>query len=175
MSRDSSRSLALILLYAVMVLLVLGRTPLWLDEVQQFGNTRHSSLQELLRWVQVNAGASPLPYLLQRAVVSFLGYSSFAARLPAALCSIASCGVFAVLCFRFLDGGRWIGVAMFLVLPLQLRYGLEAGLWSRYRRGSLFAAFDLLWGTGSGGGSPELAVHGSRRGGRWSVFLTVVR
>src|SRR5579872_3848184 len=140
MSRDSSRSLALILLYAVMVLLVLGRTPLWLDEVQQFGNTRHSSLQELLRWVQVNAGASPLPYLLQRAVVSFLGYSSFAARLPAALCSIASCGVFAVLCFRFLDGGRWIGVAMFLVLPLQLRYGLEARV---YSQGLLFSLVSM--------------------------------
>src|ERR1700693_3326958 len=103
MFRASSRPLILIvLLYAGIVLLVLGRTPLWLDEVQQFGNTRHSSVQELLRWVQVNAGASPLPYLLQRAVVTVLGYSAFAARLPAALCSVISGGVFAALCFRFL-------------------------------------------------------------------------
>src|SRR5580698_2932487 len=116
------RSAALtLLLYTMIVLSSLSWTPLWLDEVQQLGNTRHSSVGELMRWVQVNAGASPLPYLLQRAAVDVLGYSAFAIRLPAALCSILSGVVFAALCFRFLDRGRWVGLVLFLVLPLQFR------------------------------------------------------
>jgi hypothetical protein len=141
MSRVSIRAAGLtLLLYALVVLFSLSWTPLWLDEVQQFGNTRHSSIQELMRWVQVNAGASPLPYLAQRAVVNALGYSAFAARLPAALCSILSGVVFAALCFRFLDRGRWIGLVMFLVLPLQFRYGLEARV---YSQGLLFALVSM--------------------------------
>src|SRR5580700_8299177 len=105
MFRVTARSAGWILLalYAFTVLVTLGWTPLWLDEVQQFGNTRHGTVPELLRWVQVNAGASPLPYLAQRAFVNVLGYSAFAARLPAALCSILSGCVFAALCSRFLS------------------------------------------------------------------------
>jgi 4-amino-4-deoxy-L-arabinose transferase-like glycosyltransferase len=135
------RSAALtLLLYTMIVLSSLSWTPLWLDEVQQLGNTRHSSVGELMRWVQVNAGASPLPYLLQRAVVDVLGYSAFAIRLPAALCSILSGVVFAALCFRFLDRGRWVGLVLFLVLPLQFRYGLEARV---YSQGLLFALLSM--------------------------------
>src|SRR5579871_838349 len=135
------RSAALTLsLYTVMVLFSLSWTPLWLDEVQQFGNTRHSSVPELMRWVQVNAGASPLPYLAQRAVVNVLGYSTFAIRLPAAVCSILSGVVFAALCFRLLDRGRWIGLVLFLVLPLQFRYALEARV---YSQGLLFALVSI--------------------------------
>jgi Dolichyl-phosphate-mannose-protein mannosyltransferase len=142
MFRDFGRSATFVLLalYAAVVLGALGRTPLWLDEVQQFGNTRHSTVQELLRWVQVNAGASPLPYLAQRALVNVLGYSAFAARLPAALCSILCGVVFAALSSRFLLRGSWIAVAMFLALPLQFRYGLEARV---YSQGLLFSLLSM--------------------------------
>lgn len=142
MFRASARSatIAMLALYTAVILAVLGQTPLWLDEVQQFGNTRHSTIPELLRWVQVNAGASPLPYLVQRAFVNLLGYSAFAARLPAALCSILCGGLFAVLCFRFLSGARLPAVIMFLVLPLQFRYGLEARV---YSEGLLFSLLSL--------------------------------
>ena len=53
MFRVSSKSamFTLLALYTAVVLAVLGQTPLWLDEVQQFGNTRHSTVQELLRRV----------------------------------------------------------------------------------------------------------------------------
>jgi hypothetical protein len=141
MLRVSARPLTLtLLLYAGIVFLVLGRTPLWLDEVQQFGNTRHSSVQELMRWVQVNAGASPLPYLAQRAAVNLLGYSTFAARVSAALCSILSGVVFAALCSRFLHRARWLALVLFLVLPLQFRYGLEARV---YSQGLLFSLLSM--------------------------------
>ncbi len=41
-----------------------------------------------------------------KAVVNALGYSAFAARLPAALCSILSGVVFAALCFPLVPGSR---------------------------------------------------------------------
>ncbi len=143
MSRTAAKSaiVALLVLYAAGVLGVLGRTPLWLDEVQQFGNTRHSTVAELLRWVQVNLGASPLPYLVQRGFVSVLGYSAFAARLPAALCSIFSGVVFAALCWRFLARGCLVALALFLVLPLQFRYGLEGRVYSQ----ALLFALISMW------------------------------
>jgi 4-amino-4-deoxy-L-arabinose transferase-like glycosyltransferase len=142
MFRASARSATFVplALYAAVVLVTLGWTPLWLDEVQQFGNTRHSTVQELLRWVQLNAGASPLPYLAQRAAVNVLGFSAFAARLPAAVCSILSGVVFAALCSRFLPRGRWVAVTLFLALPLQFRYGLEARV---YSQGLLFSLVSM--------------------------------
>jgi 4-amino-4-deoxy-L-arabinose transferase-like glycosyltransferase len=147
MFRVSAKSamFTLLALYTALVLAVLGRTPLWLDEVQQFGNTRHSTVQELLRWVQVNLGASPLPYLAQRAFVNVLGYSVFAVRLPAALCSIFSGAVFATLCWRLLSRGRLIALALFLTLPLQFRYGLEARVYSQGLLLSLLSMWLFLW------------------------------
>jgi 4-amino-4-deoxy-L-arabinose transferase-like glycosyltransferase len=91
--------------------------------------------------VQLNAGASPLPYLFQHVFSSWFGYSSFAARFPAALCSILSGAVFAAICPRFLDRGCWIALVLFLVLPLQLRYGLEGRV---YSQGLLFSLLTLL-------------------------------
>lgn len=192
-----SRSRILLAVYAAVLLSVLGLTPLWVDEVLQFGNTRHSNLHELIRWVELNAGAVPLPYLFQRAVVNLLGYSAFVARIPAALCSVLSGIVFAALCPRFLErGGRVIALATFLVLPLQFRYGLEA---RGYSQGLLFSVLSLwlylrlcdrpavglaaLYGSGVALGLysqpltvfPVLAqVFTAERRARWHVWIAVV-
>src|ERR1700690_2943222 len=115
----------LIAAYAAVVFAVLGIAPLWLDELQQVAAER-GSLSALLRWVQVNPGASPLPYLAQRAVVDLFGTSAFVARIPAALCSMAGAAVFAALCGRFGIRSRAWAVVVFLAIPLQFRYALEA-------------------------------------------------
>ncbi|HEX5430470.1 MAG TPA: glycosyltransferase family 39 protein [Bryobacteraceae bacterium] len=124
----------------MILLSAMGLTPLWLDEVLQLANTRGTSLHELIRWIELNAGAVPLPYLFQNAVVNALGTSAFAARIPAALCSALSGIVFAMLCPQFLKRGRAIAIAAFLVLPLQFRYGLEA---RGYSQGLLFCLISL--------------------------------
>jgi 4-amino-4-deoxy-L-arabinose transferase-like glycosyltransferase len=111
--------------YAALVSAVLGITPLWLDEMQQLVLGRES-LAALMRWVQLNPGASPLPYLAQRAVVDLFGASPYVARIPAALCSIAGAAVFAALCGRFGIRSRGWATAVFLAIPLQFRYALEA-------------------------------------------------
>src|SRR5208283_3817044 len=117
--------LVLVAAYAALVFAVLGITPLWLDELQQLVLGRES-LAALMRWVQLNPGASPLPYLAQRAVVDLLGTSVFVARIPAALFSIAGAAVFAALCGRFGIRSRGWATAVFLAIPLHFRYALEA-------------------------------------------------
>jgi 4-amino-4-deoxy-L-arabinose transferase-like glycosyltransferase len=127
--------------YAVLVFAVLGITPLWLDELAQFATGRAASVAALLRWVQINPGGSPLPYLAQRAVVDLFGTSTLVVRMPAALCSIAGAAVFAALCGRFgIRSPTW-ATALFLALPLQFRYALEA---RGYSQGLLCALASLL-------------------------------
>jgi hypothetical protein len=117
--------------YAAVLISSLGLTPLWLDEIQQFANKRYSSVTEVIRWVQLNAGASPLPYLAQRAFVGWFGYSAWAVRFPAAICSILTGAVFLAVCGRFLQRSLWIALLLFLTLPIQFRYGLEARVYSQ--------------------------------------------
>jgi Dolichyl-phosphate-mannose-protein mannosyltransferase len=126
--------------YAVLLFAVLPLTPLWLDEIQQFGNRRDMTLAELIRWIQLNAGASPLPYLLQRLLVNWLGYSAFVARIPSAVSSVLAGVVFVGVCPRFLDRGRWLALLLFLALPVQFRYGMEARV---YSQGLLFSLLSL--------------------------------
>jgi len=130
----------LIAAYAALVFAVLGVTSLWLDELQQVAAER-GSVAALLRWVQLNPGASPLPYLAQRAIVDLLGTSPSVVRIPAALCSIAGAAVFAVLCGKFgIRSPAW-ATAIFLALPLQFRYAIEA---RGYSQGLLCALLSLL-------------------------------
>jgi uncharacterized membrane protein len=136
----SKTAVILLGVYAALLLWALPQTPLWLDEIQQFGNTRNGSVGELMRWAQLNAGASPLPYLVQRLCVDLLGYSAFASRLPAALFSILSGAIFVAISSRFLKESRWLALAMFLVLPIQFRYGMEA---RPYSQGLLFSLLSL--------------------------------
>jgi mannosyltransferase len=130
----------LIAAYAAVVFAVLGIVPLWLDELQQVAAER-GSVGALLRWVQMNPGASPLPYLAQRAIVDLFGTSPFVVRIPAALCSIAAAAVFAALCGRFGIRSPVWATALFLALPLQFRYAIEA---RGYSQGLLCALLSLL-------------------------------
>jgi mannosyltransferase len=132
--------LVVIAAYAALVFAVLGIAPLWLDELQQLVVGRES-VAALLQWVQINPGGSPLPYLAQRGIVDLFGTSPFVVRIPAALCSIAGATVFAALCGRFgIRSPAW-ATALFLVLPLQFRYALEA---RGYSQGLLCTLVSLL-------------------------------
>jgi hypothetical protein len=147
LAKTSRMSVVTLGAYAALLFAVLPLTPLWLDEIQQFANRRDMTLAELIRWIQLNAGASPLPYLLQRVFVDSLGYSAFVARIPSALSSVLAAVVFVGICPRFLDPelnergrGRWLALLLFLALPVQFRYGMEARV---YSQGLLFSLLSL--------------------------------
>jgi uncharacterized membrane protein len=131
----------LLCVYALLCFAVLGATPLWLDELLQLGVGWERSLRELLPWIEVNPGAVPLPYVVQHFSLSLFGYSAFAARLPAALFSILAGCVFAAVSDHLALRRRFLALALFLFLPLQFRYALEARGYSQ----GLFFSVALLW------------------------------
>ncbi len=139
-------TIAIVLIaYASLIFALLDKTPLWLDELQQFGGDRKTSVRHLLTWVAINRGAAPLPYLIQKVFIDAFGFSTFVARVPAASCSILGGVAFAVLLQRV--GVRYRGIALlaFLLSPLQFRYALEARVYSQGLLGSLLSICGLLY------------------------------
>ncbi len=112
--------------YGVLLLWLLPKLSLWLDEVRDLIGVCRSNWPAFFQFIRENPGAVPLAYVIQRGSVQVLGLSAFSARLPSILCSLAGCiGIFAL--------GRQArlrlplsGVIAFATYPLQLRYALEA-------------------------------------------------
>ena len=69
--------------YCAAVWLSLGRTPLWLDEIQQLDSARQRTIHQIIEWAKLNPAAVPLPYLIQQAFIAIFGFSTVVARAPA--------------------------------------------------------------------------------------------
>ena len=133
-------TVGLLAIYAILLLISLNRTPLWLDEIQQLGNAWSRPLPELIRWTEMSPGAVPLPFLIQQVSVQVLGRNEFAARVPAALFSVLAGVVFAAI-LQFLNvRRRAVVLGIFLLLPLQFRYAIEA---RGYSQGLFFSVLAL--------------------------------
>ena len=121
----------LVLAYACVVLALLSKLPLWLDEALQLLGTRGRNFAQIVEWLPGSAGAVPLPYLIQALALDLLGYSVFSARLPAALFSILSCAALAWLARELRLQWPAVAVVLLMVLPLQWRYALEGRPYSQ--------------------------------------------
>jgi uncharacterized membrane protein len=100
--------------------------PLWLDEILQLLGTRDLRFSALLNYVADNAGGVPLGYLTQAATIHLIGYSVFAARLPSIVFGVLSYFGFGVLVLQAKLLWPSIGLLLFALLPLQIRYASEA-------------------------------------------------
>jgi len=107
------------------LLALLPRLSLWLDEIVDMMGSR-SSFIEAIRWAKGNPGGVPLGYVVHWASIQIFGITAFAARFPSAVASLAGCvGI-------YLLGRSWrlryplLPCLVFAILPLQLRYALEA-------------------------------------------------
>jgi hypothetical protein len=100
--------------------------PLWLDEILQLLGTRDLGISALLNYVAENAGGVPLGYLTQAATIHLVGYSVFAARLPSIVFGVLSYFGFGVLVLQAKLLWPSIGLLLFALLPLQIRYASEA-------------------------------------------------
>ena len=117
--------------YALVVLALLSKLPLWLDEILQLLGTRGRSFAQIVEWLPGSAGAVPLPYLIQALALDLLGYSVFSARLPAALFSILSCAALVWLARELRLRWPAVAVVLLMALPLQWRYALEGRPYSQ--------------------------------------------
>jgi 4-amino-4-deoxy-L-arabinose transferase-like glycosyltransferase len=124
--KDWQKLAGLLALYAAVLLLLTPRLALWLDEILGLIGVRFAHAGALLDYLSNMPGGVPLAYFTQWAVVKLLGYSIYSARLTSILCSLAACvGIF-LLARRLPIRRPLFTVLVYCLLPLQLRYALEA-------------------------------------------------
>jgi hypothetical protein len=129
---DDNRWIAgLVVAYALVVLALLSKLPLWLDEILQVIGTRGTSFAQIVDWLPESAGAVPLPYFIQALAMDLAGYSVFSARFPAALFSVASCAALVWLARELRLQWTAVAVVLLMALPLQWRYALEGRPYSQ--------------------------------------------
>lgn len=117
--------LLLAVLFAALTV-VLGWPNLWLDEVLQLVGTLRTSFGQMLAWVATQPGGGPLGYLVQWATLAALGFSNFAARLPALAAAALACVLTARLARRCGLADPWTAALVLALLPIQVRYAIEA-------------------------------------------------
>ena len=138
---SSLRYPAALTVYAALLVWLAGLLPLWLDEVLTLIGAAKPSVHELMTWVAYNPGSSPLAFLIERPSIEALGLTRWGARLPSMLFSVLA--AISLLGFaRELNlRRRALLVAVFLALPMQLRYAVEA----RPYAAALFLTIAGLW------------------------------
>ncbi len=132
----------LLAVYAALLLWLSGRLPLWLDEVLTLIGAVQPTIHELLVWVGFNPGSSPLGFLVERPLVEMMGLTRLAARLPSMVFSVLS--AIALVGFARdlkLPRSNSLLLVAYLVLPIQLRYAVEA----RPYAAALFFTVAALW------------------------------
>jgi 4-amino-4-deoxy-L-arabinose transferase-like glycosyltransferase len=108
-----------------------GVLPLWLDEIMQLTKTRGASSAEVIDAVKLDAGATPLGYIVQQESLRLTGYSVRRARLPSALFGTAAVYTVALLGGELGLEFPWLGAALFAAFPLTLRYATESRIYSQ--------------------------------------------
>lgn len=130
--------------YAVLLISVVNKLSLWLDEVLQLVCTRDLAAPEMVRYIATQAGAAPLGYFVQAGFINALGFSLFSARIPSVIASVLACALLWLLARQFRLSSPLFAVVVFMVMPLQFRYALEARPYSQALLCSVLATV-LLW------------------------------
>lgn len=131
-------------LYGAILAIIAARLPLWTDESLQLIGSRARSLTELLQWVRINPGGTPVGYLTQAAFLRAFGDSLLSARASSILFSLLSCVAVLFLAQKLRLRRPWLAFAIFMLLPLQFRYGFEGRPYAQALFFSLAATLLLL-------------------------------
>ena len=118
-----------------------GVLPLWLDEIIQLRQTRNTT-PAAVDGIFAAAGAAPLGYLTQQAVLRATGYSVRWARFPSTVFMAGTVFLVAMI------GGE-LAAVLFALFPLTLRYACESRVYSEalfFRRLARFCSAGLLRG-----------------------------
>lgn len=118
--------------YGVVLLLLLPLRPLWLDELMEVVATARLPIHDVIAgYAAHSAGQSPLGAAEQAFSIAILGFSSFAARIPAALANLLGCVGILFLAGRAGLLRAWIPLVLLASFPIVLRYGTEARPYSQ--------------------------------------------
>ena len=136
MRRERLWAASLCVVYAALLLWLMRLLPFWLDEVTQLVGTTQPTFRAFLAYHRYNAGGVPLGYLLQFWLIGTFGLGFVTARLPSAIASLLACLALAALGREAGIRNRTVLLAVFMILPIQLRYAVEG---RNYSHGLLFA------------------------------------
>lgn len=137
---------------------VLGWPNLWLDEVLQLVGTLRTSFAQMLAWVATQPGGGPLGYLVQWATLAALGFSNFTARLPALAGAVLACVLTARLARRCGLSDPWTAALVLALLPIHVRYAIEARPYSLALALSILATL-LFLRLSEAPGAPRAALY----------------
>jgi hypothetical protein len=124
-------NLLVALVFLCVVIGLSGVLPLWLDEIMQLTKTRGASAAEVITAVKLDAGATPLGYIVQQESLRLTGYSVRRARFPSALFETAAVFTVALLGAELGLESPWLGAALFAAFPLTLRYATESRIYAQ--------------------------------------------
>lgn len=117
---------SLLAAYAVILLIAIFSTPLWLSEILQLAASAPASLKTLIAWILVMPGAAPLTFFTQFPFVRMLGHSPIVVRLPSLIFALASCFVFSKLARRIPIQQPLLATCLFVLVPIHYRFATQA-------------------------------------------------
>jgi hypothetical protein len=130
--------------YLLLLVILAGIRPFWLDEVHQLSDTWRADVPLVIQHVRENPGSVPLGYLAQNRVLAVAGLSRVSARLTSILSAVAGLFIFLQIARRI--GCRWPFAAglLWIIIPLSLRYAVEARSYMQAQAFSLAALWCLI-------------------------------
>jgi 4-amino-4-deoxy-L-arabinose transferase-like glycosyltransferase len=119
------------LVFAIAAVALSGTLPLWLDEILQLMTVDDGTTAEMIQDLPLQPGASPLGYLVHRAVLPLTGTGSTGARIPALIFGIASVFAVGLVALELDVTHAWLAALIFASFPQTLRYTTEARIYSQ--------------------------------------------
>jgi uncharacterized membrane protein len=133
-------------LYALMLCLLAPLRPLWLDELLQLSDTYHHSLAETVERVAHNPGGVPLAYLAENVFVNGTAQPFYMAHAFSILCAVGGLASLIWLMRLLGAAGAWPQAALlYAILPISLRYAVEARQYGPALALSVAATASLAW------------------------------
>jgi len=138
----SRRALYIFLgVYAVALIALIPVKSLWVDEIIDLNGVRNADLRGVLAFVPGNAGGVPLGYLVDYWMIKLFGYSVFVVRLPSVLFTVLTCLAVYILAWQAKMRAPLLAAALYAVVPMTVRYGLEA---RPYAQAACWSAFSTV-------------------------------
>jgi Dolichyl-phosphate-mannose-protein mannosyltransferase len=108
--------------YAVILLIAILSTPLWLAEILQVAASAQASIAALVSWMVITPGAAPIFFFTQFPFVALLGHSPLVARLPTLIFALASCYVFWRIARSIALQQPLLATCLFVLVPIHYRF-----------------------------------------------------
>jgi hypothetical protein len=117
---------SLLFAYAVILLIAILSTPLWLSEILQLAASVPGSMRTFIAWILVTPSAAPLAFFTQFPFVTLLGHSPLVVRLPSLIFALAACYLFLKVARRIPLQQPLLATCLFVLVPIHYQFATRA-------------------------------------------------